>query len=131
MRRKATLAGLGAGLAILIAGCGGSSATEPAAGPDPQPSTSQAAPAAAPVEVSVEGATVTPNGKRVEAAVGEPVTVRVTSDRAGELHVHATPEQTLPFGKGRTTVQITIDQPGLVDVEEHEADLVVLQLQVS
>jgi multidrug efflux pump subunit AcrA (membrane-fusion protein) len=131
MRRRAILAGLGAGLAILIAGCGGSSATEPAAGPDPQPSTSQATPAAAPVEVTVEGATVTPNGKRVEAAVGEPVTVRVTSDRAGELHVHATPEQTLPFGNGRTTVQITIDQPGLVDVEEHEADLVVLQLQVS
>jgi hypothetical protein len=45
--------------------------------------------------------------------------------------VHATPEQTLPFGEGRTTVQITIDQPGVVDVEEHEADLVVLQLQVS
>jgi hypothetical protein len=83
------------------------------------------------VEVTVEGETVTPNGKRVEAIIGEPVTVGVTADRAGELHVHATPEQTLPFGKGRTTVQITIDKPGVVDVEEHVADLVVLQLQVS
>jgi hypothetical protein len=131
MRRRAKTAALGASLAILVAGCAATPAAEPGAGSKPDTSTSQEAGAAAPVEVTVEGQTVTPNGKRVEANVGEPVTVRVIADRAGELHVHATPEQTLPFEKGRTTVQITIDQPGVVDVEEHEADLVVLQLKVS
>jgi hypothetical protein len=131
MRRRAMTAAVGASLAILVAGCAATPAAEPGAGSKPGTSTSQEAEAAAPVEVTVEGRTVSPNGKRVEATVGEPVTVRVTADRAGELHVHATPEQTLPFEKGRTTVQITIAQPGVVDVEEHEADLVVLQLQVS
>jgi hypothetical protein len=131
MRRRAAIAAFGASLAILVAGCTATPAAEPDDGAKPDASTSQAAESAATVDVTVEGLSVTPNGMRVEATVGEPVTVRVTADRAGELHVHASPEQTLPFDKGRTTVQITIDQPGVVDVEEHEADLVVLQLQVS
>ena len=131
MRSRAATAAAGASLAMLVAGCAATPAAEPAGTANPDTSTSQPAGGGAPVEVTVQGATVTPNGKRVEATVGEPVTVRVTADRAGELHVHATPEQTLPFDTGRTTVQITIDQPGVVDVEEHKADLVVLQLQVS
>jgi hypothetical protein len=130
MHTRATLAAVGAALAVLMAGCGGSPASEHNHGSSPETTRSRGA-QAAPLEVTVKGETVTPNGKRVQASVGEPVTVRVTSDRPGELHVHATPEQTLPFGKGRTTVQITVDTPGVVDVQEHEADLVVLQLQVS
>jgi hypothetical protein len=72
-----------------------------------------------------------PNGDRVEAHVGEPVTLHITSDRAGELHVHSEPEQHIEYDAGETTAQVTIDRPGVVDVEDHNADVVVVQLQVS
>jgi len=82
------------------------------------------------VEVEIQGDQVEPNGRRVEAQVGEPVGVHIESDRAGELHVHSTPEQTIPFEQGESTVEIVVDTPGVIDVEEHEAGVVVLQLEV-
>lgn len=83
------------------------------------------------IEVEIEGGEISPNGRRVKVDVGEPVTLEVESDRPGEFHVHSTPEQTIAFGKGETMVEITIDTPGVVDVEEHEAGIVVLQLEVG
>jgi hypothetical protein len=81
--------------------------------------------------VTIEGDAVTPNGRRLKATVGEPVVLTVDSDRAGELHVHSTPEQELEYGKGTTTLTVTIDKPGIVDIEDHIADVVVAQLEVS
>jgi uncharacterized protein YcfL len=83
------------------------------------------------VEIEIEGDRITPNGERLKLGIGETITLEIRSDRAGELHVHSTPEQMLEFDKGRTTVELTIDQPGIVDVEEHESGVVILQLQVS
>jgi hypothetical protein len=83
------------------------------------------------VDVTISGDKVTPNGDRVEAHVGEPVTLHITSDRAGELHVHSDPEQEIEYGKGETTTQVTVDMPGVIDVEDHIADVVVVQLEVS
>ena len=54
----------------------------------------------------------------IDASTGEPVTLRITSDRAAELHVHALPEQEIEVAKGESTVEITVENPGLVDVEE-------------
>ena len=83
------------------------------------------------VEVRVQDAKVNPNGERVSARVGHPVTIRVTADRPGELHVHSTPERELRYGTGKTTLKVTIDRPGVVDVEDHIAEVVVVQLEVS
>jgi hypothetical protein len=83
------------------------------------------------VEVEVEGDSITPNGARVEAEVGEPITLEITSDRPGELHVHGTPEQYVEFGSGTVTRELTLDQPGIVEVEEHDTGFVVMQLQVG
>jgi glucose/arabinose dehydrogenase len=82
------------------------------------------------VEVEIEGSTITPNGRRLEVEAGEPITLDITSDRSGELHVHAKPEQELDVKKGSSTIDLTIDTPGVVDVEEHESGVVILQLEV-
>jgi uncharacterized cupredoxin-like copper-binding protein len=74
---------------------------------------------------------VTPKGERVEVKSGEPVELVVKADKPGELHVHSTPEKELKYGAGTTTLTLTIDQPGVVDVESHDLDVVVVQLEVS
>lgn len=82
------------------------------------------------IEVEIEGDKVKPNGKRIKVVAGEPVLLEIESDRDGELHVHSTPEQEIPFKKGESTLELTVDTPGVVDVEEHEAGIVLLQLEV-
>ena len=82
------------------------------------------------IEIEIEGDEITPNGELIKVRVGETVRLELESDRRGELHVHATPEQELDFGRGRTSLEVTIDTPGVVDVEEHESGVVILQLQV-
>jgi hypothetical protein len=81
------------------------------------------------IEVTFEGGTVTPNGERVEVAVDEEVELVVQADEGGEIHVHSTPEQTLQYGAGTTTLPITLDQPGVVEVESHDLDQVIVQLE--
>ena len=85
---------------------------------------------AADVELTVRGGVWTPNGIRVEASVGEPVTIEITADAPGELHVHSTPEQEISYGKGTTTHDVTIETPGVVEVESHDPTAVVVQLEV-
>ena len=82
------------------------------------------------VEIEIEGSSVEPNGRRVRVDAGVPVRLEIESDRAGELHVHSTPEQTIGFPRGKSVREITVDTPGVVDVEEHESDKVLLQLEV-
>ena len=54
------------------------------------------------------------------------------ADAAGEIHVHRTPEQEYVYGNGTTTLKLTpIDRPGVVEVETHDPQLVVVQLEVS
>jgi hypothetical protein len=106
---------------LTLSGCGGSGAGEPAGG----------SPAGRTITVTVNGAEITPNGERVEVGTGERVTLEIHADRPGELHVHSSPEKEIPFEKGDTTAHVRIDRPGIVEVEEHESDVVVVQLQVS
>lgn len=128
---------------LLVAGCGGG---EPSAEQTPSASTSAAEPTTEPsaeeteeppapegtvVEITVNGDNVEPNGARVEAELGEPITLRITSDRDGELHVHSTPEQEIEFTEGTTTAELTIEQPGVIEVEDHHSGLVIVQLEVS
>lgn len=82
------------------------------------------------VDISIKGDQVEPSGERVEARVGRPVKLHVTSDRAAELHVHSSPEQELEVKPGESTLSVTIDKPGVVEIEEHKSETVVLQLEV-
>ena len=105
---------------LTLAGCGSDEPeTDPGDGASPTR-----------IELTFEGEDA-PATERVPVEVGQPVELVVKSDRAGELHVHSDPEQTLEYAAGTTTVRITIDSPGVVDVERHEPEALVLQLEVS
>jgi hypothetical protein len=140
----ATLAAL-----TTLAACGGEdgSAADPAstggasdrasAAPSPDGSegggrgTASATPAPeADLAVEIAGDDISPNAAELEVGVGDSITVSVESDRAGELHVHSTPEQELAYEAGTSTLPLVIDQPGIVEVESHDLELVVVQLEV-
>jgi hypothetical protein len=81
------------------------------------------------IEVTFADGSVTPNGERVEVGVGEEVTFVITAEAPGSLHVHGTPEQELDYDEGTTETSLTIDRPGVVEVESHDLGVVV-QLEV-
>ena len=83
------------------------------------------------VHITIKNGKVTPHGDRVKAKLGQPVTLNIDADTSGEIHVHSTPEQDIKFEKGTSTKKLTIDQPGIVDVEDHALDQVIVQLEVS
>ena len=83
------------------------------------------------IKVVITGDSVTPNGERVDVAVGQDVQLDVKADEAGEIHVHSSPEQEIEYKAGESTVTIQgIDQPGTVDVESHALEKVIVQLEV-
>lgn len=84
------------------------------------------------IDVSVEGEQITPNGDRIEVQVGQPIELVVKADAEGEIHVHSSPERELKYGAGTTTLPaFTIDKPGVVEVESHALDKIIVQLEVK
>lgn len=132
-------------MAASLTACGGGEAAPPDATPSSS-SPSSSSPASddhatddhdgdgdgdgAAITVTREGDTFTPNGERVELEVGQTLTLTIDADAPGELHVHSTPEQEITYGEGTSEHEITIDRPGVVEVESHEPDTIVLQLEV-
>ncbi len=113
-------------LAASLTGCGGGDDADP-------PASSQGATRdgdAVAVTLTREGDSFTPNGERVELAVDQTLVLTVESDEAGEIHVHSTPEQEIEYDAGTSEHELVIDQPGVVEVESHEAHAVVVQLEV-
>lgn len=107
----------------LVAGCSGQQDD------DPKPSGTDAS--SGPVKITFADGDVTPKGERVQATVGEPVTFEITADEPGELHLHSRPEQEVAYEAGTSTHEVTIDTPGTIEVESHELDALVIQLQVN
>lgn len=106
---------------VALAGCSdeGDSSNSPAEG------------ASRTIKVTLTDDQVSPKGERVKIDAGKPVKIEITADHEGALHVHSTPEQSLDFVDGTVTRELVIDRPGVVEVESHDPDLVILQLQVS
>lgn len=82
------------------------------------------------IDITFSGDRVTPSGERVEVRAGQPVDVVVKADEPGEIHVHSDPEQQFEYASGTTTLKMTIDRPGPVEVESHDLEQVIVQLQV-
>ena len=82
------------------------------------------------VTVTREGDTFTPNGERVELGVDQTLVLTIDADEAGEIHVHSTPEQEIEYDAGTSEHELVIDRPGVVEVESHEPEVVLLQLEV-
>lgn len=98
----------------------------------PLPSSSEDL-AARPVRIDVAqtDGIVTPPPSRVEVPLGSTVVLRVGSDVDDQVHVHGYElEQDVAAG-GTTTFEFTADQSGLFEVETHETELLLLQLQVA
>ena len=75
---------------------------------------------------------VTPTGAALQAHVGQPVTVHVTSDAADELHVHSTPDHEFAIAAApNQTFTFTINTPGKAEVELHHLDQTVATLDVT
>jgi plastocyanin len=133
-----------AALAIiaLVAGCGGSKTGGPgsggrsSAGPSSSAGqssqSSQQTPAGLVVDVTINHGAVTPANAELTAKVGQPITFRVTSDGADELHVHSVPDHEFEVeAKPDQTFTFTIDVPGQVEVELHKLDRTVATISVQ
>ena len=104
-----------------IGGAGGS-ASDSASTPGGEPKV---------IPVTIQGEKVTPNGERIDVDAGQDVELDITADAPGEIHVHSTPEQELEYDEGESTLTITgLEQPGTVDVEVHELEKIIVQLEV-
>lgn len=119
-RTAARLSALALVVALALTGCADD-------GDDKKSSDS---PSPEPIAITITDDEVSPLGERVEVSAGEPFTVTITADRAGELHVHTNPEQEWEFSEGTTEFEATLEQPGVAEVELHDPDVVVLQLEV-
>ncbi|MBA3782101.1 MAG: hypothetical protein H0X12_09660 [Nocardioides sp.] len=82
------------------------------------------------VDITFSGDTVEPNGERIEIEKDVPLTLNVTADAPGEIHVHSNPEQEFEYDEGETELELTIDAPGVVEVESHTLEKTILQLEV-
>ena len=123
VRHRAIVVAVVLGLMVL-AGCGsgGEKAAAPGS-PDSSGSTT--------IDITLKGGTVKPSGSKVKVKAGKPVNLHIVADKAGELHVHSSPEQHIEFKAGTTEKTLTIDQPGVVDIEDHALDKLIVQLEVS
>ena len=84
------------------------------------------------LDVTIAGGKVTPADAQVQARVGQPITVHVTSDVADELHVHSTPDHEFAIGAApNQTFTFTINNPGKVEVELHHLDKTVATVDVT
>ena len=130
-------------LAASLSACGGDGDTDPpatdqsassspseSASDSPSDSGSSSTDDGVAVTVTREGDSFTPNGERVELGVDQTLVLTIEADEAGELHVHSTPEQEIAYDAGTSEHEIVIDRPGVVEVESHEPDVILLQLEV-
>jgi hypothetical protein len=127
-------------LAASLTACGGDGDTDPPATdqtPTSSPSDTPSAGSessspgdAVTVTATREGDTFTPNGERVELEIGQALVLTIEADEAGEIHVHSTPEQEISYDAGTSEHEIVVDRPGVVEVESHDPDVILLQLEV-
>lgn len=121
------------------AASGGTAPSESATPSDPEdggsrasqtPEATDEAADEADLAVEIAGDDISPNAAELEVGVGDSISVSVTSDRAGELHVHSTPEQYVEFEAGDSTQELTFTTPGTVEVEDHDTGDVVAFVDV-
>lgn len=84
------------------------------------------------VDVTFNGSSVTPNGERIQVAVGQQVELDIHAETNGEIHVHSDPEKHVSYHAGTTQATIgSFDIPGQITIESHSLDKVIVVLQVS
>ena len=102
----------------------------PSTAPSTSPSTSEPTTASRRIDVVVAGRQVTPTPEMVNIAVGQSLTIAVTSDHDNTLHAHGfNIERDIKAGQ---QLEITVKgaQPGVYDIELHDPELRLLQVAV-
>nr|WP_296766229.1 hypothetical protein [Rhodococcus sp. (in: high G+C Gram-positive bacteria)] len=83
------------------------------------------------IDVRIDGGAVTPTNERLEATVGEPITLRVDSDAEDELHVHSVPDHEFEVAVAQGQMfEFTVEVPGQVAIELHDSDRTVATVSV-
>lgn len=101
--------------------------TEPSAGMTETPAT----PAGTVVTIDYAGGEATGDTGRITVEVGEPITLKVTSDVNIEVHIHGA-DRYLAVEPGVETVQeFTQDAPGVYEVELHGGGGVLTRIQAE
>ena len=92
----------------------------------------QAPPDRLTLDVSIAGGEVKPTNEQLQAEVNQPIVINVTSDAEDELHVHSSPEHTFQIKPGAPqTFQFSVNVPGRVDVELHDAGTTIATIAVQ
>lgn len=130
---KHTLAVVAA-LTLALTGCGsqdtGADSDTDAATSSPQTATADSASAAA-VSFAVEGGELVSGPEQLEVAVGETVTIEVTSDTADELHVHGY-NKTVALTPGEpATLEFEAGIAGVWEIELHDSGNLLTELRVT
>ncbi len=131
---------LAAGLLVALASCGSGDSptiavpettpTTAASGGAPGPTTTAAAAAGTVLAVTVRGGSVVEGASRQRAPVNQPVTIRVTSDVADEVHVHGY-DRRVDVAPGRPAeVTFVANIPGVFEVEFERSHRLLFTLEV-
>ena len=121
---------LSVGALLLVSGCAGSSSGTPSGTPSRSGSSSAGAKATE-IVVSVKDGKVSPKAHRVKVAEGSQVQILVSSDADDEVHVHGYDIERAVSAGQSVTIEFTANQTGIFEVETHETNLLLLQLQVQ
>jgi len=139
-RSRLALVALTATLGMLVSGCG---SDEPSGSEKPKADKSTATadasakakptkkkPSGTTIDITFKGDTVDPNGVQKKVKAGKPITLHIVADKPGELHVHSSPEQEIEYDAGTSSKLLKIDRPGIVEVESHTLEQLVVVLEV-
>ena len=127
-------------LVPMVTACSSSSAAAPPAAvtsgppslpPSIAPTPGPSKPAGLRIQVTVVGGTVSPAAKTYEVAQGTSVSVTVTSDKDEEVHSHCSDQELAVAAGGSVTLNFTVTEPGVCEVETHVSELVLFRLAVA
>lgn len=121
------------GIALIAAVAGGCASTPHQQSTPAESSTTAvgAPPVPLVIDVDIRGGDVSPTNQRLDARVGETITVLVTSDSVDELHVHAVPEHSFAVEPAAAQeFRFSVDVPGQVSLELHELGKTVATLRI-
>jgi len=98
----------------------------------PASGSSVATPAALTINIKIANGKVDPNGKKIDASVGQEVILQVTSDMDDEIHAHtggAGYELEVKANEP-TTGTFILPAPGSFEVESHHLEKIIVILNV-
>jgi plastocyanin len=81
------------------------------------------------IKVSVSNGEVHPADHREDVSVGDTVKLTVSSDRDDMVHVHGVNIEKPVSAGGSVTITFKVTDPGIYEVETHESDLTLLQIE--